>query len=94
MSDRQNFGRWLARLRAQAGISQPKLGAALSKRLERKFSHSNIAAWELGLRMQNADVIPALASELGVTIEELLKVRHTAKGYIPLADDELPQKRF
>lgn len=35
-----------------------------------------------------------MASALGVTVEELLKVRHTAKGYEPIPDDELPPKRF
>lgn len=44
--------------------------------------------------MANADVLPALASELGVTVDELLKVQHTAKGYVPRPDDELPPKRF
>jgi len=35
-----------------------------------------------------------MASALGVTLEELLKVKHTAKGYVPRDDDDLPEKRF
>lgn len=94
MADAKKFGRWLARLRAQSGLSQPKVAAGLEKRLGRRFNHATLAQWELGTRFKNADVIPALASELGVTVDELLKVQHTAKGYVPRPDDELPPKRF
>lgn len=91
---RKAYGRWLAKLRTQAGLSQPELGRKVAERIGRKFAHSNIGAWEVGTKFQNADVLPALASELGVTLEELLKVQHTAKGYVPRDDDDLPEKRF
>lgn len=91
---KDNFGRWLARLRTQAGLSQPELARRMGERLGRKFNHPNLAYWELGGKMANADVLPAMASALGVTIDELLKVQHTAKGYVPLPDDALPPKRF
>lgn len=91
---RKDLGRWLARLRAQSGISQPELAKRVSERIGRPFAHSNIGAWELGAKIQNADVLPAIASALGISLEDLLKVRPTAKGYVPVPDDELPPKRF
>lgn len=91
---RKDHGRWIARLRAQAGLSQPALANLVSQRTGKPFAHSNIGAWELGAKVQNADTLPALASALGVTLEELLKVQHTSKGYVPRPDDDLPPKRF
>ena len=88
------FGIWLLRLRNQAGLSQPELARRVGLRLGRKFAHSNIAGWELGSGFGNQTVIPALASELGVTVEDLLKVEATAKGYVERTDDNLPPKRF
>lgn len=88
------FGRWLARLRGNAGLSQPELARRVGARLKRKFAHSTIAGWELGSGFGNAEVLPALASELGVTIEDLLKVQATSKGYVPRTDELLPPKRF
>lgn len=87
-------GRWLAALRRQAGFSQPHLAERMSALLGRPFNHSNFGKWETGSHMQNVDVFPALATALGITLEELLKVRHTARGYIALPDDELPPRRF
>jgi transcriptional regulator with XRE-family HTH domain len=89
-----DFGRWLARLRAQSGLSQPALARELSRRLGKPFNHSTLAHWELGATLRNADVLPALASSLGVTLEDLLKVQQTSKGYVPRPDDDLPPKRF
>jgi transcriptional regulator with XRE-family HTH domain len=73
------FGQWLARLRKRARLSQPVLGARISKRLGRHFAHSTLAAWELGGRMTNADLLPALADALGVSLDELLRGKPATK---------------
>jgi len=90
----QEMGVWLARLRQQAGLSQPELGRAVSAKLGRHFPHSNIGNWESGHNFSKSDVLPALASALGVSLDALLKVRQTAHGYVPLPDDELPPRCF
>ena len=90
----KTLGRWIARLRYQAGISQPKLAAFLTERTGTKFAHSNLATWETGGKIANAELLPEIATALGVTLEELLKVKHTGKGYVPRDDDDLPEKRF
>lgn len=75
-----DFGKWLARLRKRARLSQPALGRRISKQLGRHFAHSNLAGWELGGRMANADLLPALADALGITLDELLRGKPATQG--------------
>jgi transcriptional regulator with XRE-family HTH domain len=58
----------LATLRKDAGLSQAQLAAKIS------VHASNIAFWELSGTPPRGEVLPALARELGVSVDELLGV--------------------
>lgn len=76
------IGRWLAKIRHNSGLSQPQVAYQLGLRLQRHFDDSTLAHWELGRPVRNYELFPALASVLGVTLDELLQVEHTSKGYV------------
>ena len=58
----------LATLRKDAGLSQAQLAAKIG------VHSSNIAFWELSGTPPRGEVLPALARELGVSVDELLGV--------------------
>ena len=58
----------LATLRKDAGLSQAQLAAKIG------VHSSNIAFWELSGTPPRGEVLPALAGELGVSVDELLGV--------------------
>jgi len=58
----------LATLRKDAGLSQAQLAAKIG------VHASNIAFWELSGTPPRGEVLPALARELGVSVDELLGV--------------------
>src|ERR1051325_3457391 len=58
----------LAMLRKDAGLSQVQLAAKIG------VHASNIAFWELSGTPPRGEVLPALARELGVSVDELLGV--------------------
>lgn len=58
----------LATLRKDAGLSQAQLAAKIGVHV------SNIAFWELSGTPPRGEVLPALARELGVSVDELLGV--------------------
>lgn len=62
------YGAHLASLRQSAGLTQQQLADAVG------VKQSNIAFWERAAKPPRGEVLPALASALGVTIDELLDV--------------------
>ncbi len=62
------YGRHLASLRLQSGLSQQQLADAAGVR------QSNIAFWERSAKPPRGEVIPDLAKALGVSVDELLGV--------------------
>jgi transcriptional regulator with XRE-family HTH domain len=58
----------LATLRKDAGLSQAQLAAKIG------VHASNIAFWELSGTPPRGEVLPSLARELGVSVDELLGV--------------------
>lgn len=67
--ERPALGQRLADLRQAAGLTQMQLAEKLA------VHHSNIAFWELSGTAPRGEVLPGLASALGVTVDELLGVR-------------------
>ena len=61
-------------LRQAAGLTQ----AALAFRLELK-SPSTVTMWESGARRPSSTILPLLAEELGVTVQELYIPSPTAE---------------
>jgi len=59
-------GAHLATLRKAAGLSQTELATLVGERQQ------NIAFWELSEKPPRSDVLPKLASVLGVRVEQLL----------------------
>lgn len=68
-TDRPPLAQRLAELRQRAGLSQ----ADLAKRIG--VHPSNIGFWELKGTPPRGEVLPALARELGVSVDEILGVR-------------------
>ncbi|MGH8018618.1 MAG: helix-turn-helix domain-containing protein [Opitutaceae bacterium] len=68
-SERPALAQRLAVLRQQAGLSQ----AGLAQRIG--VHPSNIGFWELKGTPPRGEILPALARELGVSVDELLGVR-------------------
>jgi len=84
----------IATLRKDAGLSQ----AELAKRINTHAS--NVAFWELSGTPPRGAILPALARELGVSVDELLGVKPTrpaiAKGRLQEAFHaaaKLPRRR-
>jgi transcriptional regulator with XRE-family HTH domain len=67
-ADRPPLAKRLAALRKDAGLSQALLAAKIG------VHPSNIAYWELSGTPPRGEVLPALAHELGVSVDELLGV--------------------
>jgi transcriptional regulator with XRE-family HTH domain len=61
-----NCGENIARLRRAAGLTQRELARLL------KLPQSNIAFWEHAQKPPRADILPALANILGVSIEQII----------------------
>jgi len=66
-SEQPAYGRYLSELRKSARLSQQQVAEAL------KVRQSTVATWERSSRPPKGDLLPNLASVLGVTIEDLLK---------------------
>lgn len=62
------YGAHLARLRQAAGLTQQQLADAVG------VKQSNIAFWERAPKPPRGEVLPGLASALGVSIDQLLAV--------------------
>ncbi|HEY1172902.1 MAG TPA: helix-turn-helix transcriptional regulator [Verrucomicrobiae bacterium] len=92
---RDPLGAWLHYLRKQAGLSQEEAQAKLSARLGEEISTSAFSIWERKGNLGGRDIIPALAETLGVTIEQLLRVRRTKDGkYIPVVPTAEEEQRL
>ena len=63
---RGDYGAHLTALRVAAGLTQKQLAEKLA------VHHSNIAFWERSEKPPRGDVLPKLASALGVSLEVLL----------------------
>lgn len=61
------MGERIARLRLQLGVTQAELGRRIH------VSASTIGMYEQGRRMPNVDILDALAQELGVPIDYLVR---------------------
>jgi len=62
------YGRHLAKLRADANLTQQQLAEAA------KVQQSNIAFWEHSAKPPRGEVLPRLAKALGVSVDVLLNV--------------------
>jgi transcriptional regulator with XRE-family HTH domain len=67
-ADRPPLAVRLATLRKDAGLSQAELARRIGT------SASNVAFWELSGTPPRGEILPALARELGVSVDELLGV--------------------
>jgi transcriptional regulator with XRE-family HTH domain len=67
-------GAKLREMRTTAGLSQYELADLIGE------PQSNIAVWELSVRPPRSDVLPKLASALGVTVEEILGARTSRRN--------------
>jgi len=66
------YGAHLTALRKAKGLTQKQL----AKKLD--VHHSNIAFWERSDKPPRGDVLPSLASALGVSLDVLLKARKSS----------------
>lgn len=76
------IGKLIAELRRQSGMTQQALGEKLG------VSNKTISRWENGNYMPDIEMLPLIASEFGITVDELLrgeKTTATAKA------DEAPK---
>ena len=60
------FGNFICRLRTDKGLSQSQLGDMMG------VSNKAVSKWEMGVSKPRPDMLVALASFFGVTVEELL----------------------
>lgn len=67
----------LTSLREKVGISQRELARQLG------VHHSNVSFWERSGNMPTAEVLPALAKVLGLTVDELLGQPKTRSAPAP-----------
>ena len=67
--DKAAFGRFLAQLRREKGMTQKELAATLY------VSDKAVSKWERGLSLPDIVFIDELALALGITIDELLTGR-------------------
>lgn len=74
--ERPKYGRLLADLRKQAGLSQYELAGLVG------VPQSNIAYWELSGKPPRSEIIPKLAKILGVTPETILHGEEVTKKRI------------
>lgn len=77
--DQKKTGRFIARLRCREGLTQEALGEKLG------VSNKTVSRWENGNYMPDIEMLPLLAKEFGVSIEELLAGETFPK-------EELPEK--
>ena len=77
---RDPFGAWIHYLRKQAGLSLEEVNERLYQLTGNAPSPSAISKWERLGGLGGRNTIPALASILGVSIEELLRVRRCQDG--------------
>ena len=61
-----NFGNFIYQLRTEKGLSQSQLGDMMG------VSNKAVSKWEMGISKPRPDMLVALASFFGVTVEELL----------------------
>ena len=64
--DQEKIGKYIASLRRQAGLTQESLGKKLG------VTNKTISRWENGNYMPDVGMLPPLARELNVSINELL----------------------
>ncbi len=61
------IGKLIAELRRQSGMTQEALGEKLG------VSNKTISRWENGNYMPDIEMLPLIASEFGITVDELLR---------------------
>lgn len=76
---RPPYGTHLAKLRADAGLTQTQLAEATG------LSQSNIAFWERTDKPPRGEVLPVLAKALGVNVSKLLDQPETRQPKEPAA---------
>ncbi len=64
--DQQRIGRFIAQLRQERGLTQAQLGQRLG------VTNKTVSRWENGNYMPDVSLLPELARELGVGVNELL----------------------
>lgn len=80
--DKQEFGRFVAALRKEQGLTQKELAQQLY------LSDKAISKWETGGSMPDIAVLTPLADALGVTVAELLAC-HRLEGQQTMDSDEV-----
>lgn len=72
--DQVKFGKFLAALRKQSGITQEALGEKLG------VSNKTVSRWENGRNLPDIEMLPILADMFHVSVDELLAGEKTADG--------------
>lgn len=68
-----SYGERIAAARGHAALSQAELAFALSNRLGRALPSDIVSKWERNKRLPREDEWVALADELGVAVDDLLR---------------------
>lgn len=77
--DQKKTGKFIAGLRRREGLTQEALGEKLG------VSNKTVSRWENGNYMPDIEMLPLLAKEFGVSIEELLAGER-------LSEEDAPEK--
>jgi transcriptional regulator with XRE-family HTH domain len=92
---RDTLGAWIHYLRKQAGLSQEEAAIMLQDRLNEPVGNSTFTHWERKGSLPGRTTLPALAEILGVTLEQLLRVKRTKDGkYIPVVPTKEEEERL
>lgn len=81
--DQYKIGRFIAEKRKQKNMTQEMLGEKVG------VTNKTVSRWETGRYMPDLDTIPALCSELGITVNELLSGEGLTDQYGKEADHNI-----
>lgn len=84
--DQKKTGSFIASLRKKKGLTQQELADRLS------ISNKTVSKWECGDGMPDITLLPALAAELGVTSDDLLRGEKSAPAPQESGGEELREE--
>ena len=73
-----NIGQQIAKYRKEKRLTQEQLGEAVG------VTSRTVSKWETGLSLPDVDLIPSIASALGITLDELFDIKPKEKQKRPL----------
>ena len=68
-----NIGQQIAKYRKEKRLTQEQLGEAVG------VTGRSVSKWETGLSLPDVDLIPSIASALGITLDELFNIKPKEK---------------